>query len=82
MDYITTLADASFTIPIGWALTGFISLCGAVAAMGKLVYSMCIDRIRALEAEVSRLSRGCGVIDCHWKLAPAPSQTQKYVQMP
>jgi hypothetical protein len=77
-DSFLAIADASFTIPIGWALTGFLSLCGAVAGMGKLVFSMCMHRIRALESEVARLSRGCGVIDCHWKNTPAPSPTQKY----
>lgn len=48
MQTLITLADASFTIPIGWALTGFLSLCGAVAGMGKLVFSMCMHRIAAL----------------------------------
>jgi hypothetical protein len=70
--------EATFTIPIAWALTGFLSLCGIVAIMGKLIFSMCMMRIKALEKDVARLSRGCGVVDCHWKNTPAPSPTQKY----
>jgi hypothetical protein len=66
------LAEASFTIPMGWALTGFLSLCGLVAGMGKLIFSMCMWRIKALEKEVARLSRGCGVINCHWRSVAAP----------
>jgi hypothetical protein len=67
------LAETTFTIPMGWALTGFISLCGLVAGMGKLIFSMCMWRIKALEKDVARLSRGCGVINCHWRTAAAPS---------
>lgn len=66
------LAEASFTIPMGYALAGFLSLCGLVAGMGKLIFSMCMWRIKALEKDVARLSRGCGVIGCHWRSAPAP----------
>jgi hypothetical protein len=32
----TTAAEASFRIPIAWALTGFLTLCGAVAGMGMM----------------------------------------------
>ena len=66
------LAETTFTIPMGWALTGFISLCGIVAGMGKLIFSMCMWRIKALEKDVARLSRGCGVPTCHWRTAAAP----------
>lgn len=69
---MTYLAEASFTIPMGWALTGFLSLCGLVAGMGKLIFSMCMWRIKALEKDVARLSRGCGVIGCHWQSVPVP----------
>ena len=72
MNAFSFLADTSFSIPIGWALTGFLSLCGIVAGMGKLIFSMCMYRIRALEKDVARLSRGCGVIACHWRSTPAP----------
>lgn len=69
------IAETTFSIPMGWALTGFISLCGVVAGMGKLIFSMCMYRIKALEKDVSRLSRGCGVSNCHWRVAPAPDST-------
>jgi len=73
MNYI---AETSFTIPMGWALGGFISLCGIVAAMGKLIFSMCMLRIRALERDVARLSRGCGMVNCHWRMTGAPALPQ------
>jgi hypothetical protein len=66
------LAEANFSIPVGWALAGLASLCAAVAGMGKLIFTMCMYRIRALEKDVARLSRGCGVINCHWRDTPAP----------
>ena len=69
---MTTLAEASFNIPIGWALSGFITLCGIVAGMGKLIFSMCMYRIRSLEKDVARLSRGCGMGTCFWSKNPAP----------
>lgn len=72
MEILANAAEASFNIPIGWALTGFLTLCGAVAGMGKLIFSMCMFRIRALEKDVARLSRGCGVAHCFWKAAPSP----------
>jgi hypothetical protein len=59
--------DATFTIPIGWALTGFLSLCGIVGALGKLIYSLLMYRIQALEKDVTRLSGGCGAHGCFWK---------------
>jgi len=61
---------------MGWALGGFISLCGIVAAMGKLIFSMCMLRIKALERDVARLSRGCGMVNCHWRMTGAPSFNQ------
>lgn len=61
------IAETTFTIPIGWALGGFISLCGIVGAMGKLIFSMCMYRIKALEKDVARLSRGCGAHGCFWR---------------
>ena len=70
------LAETSFTIPMGWALGGFVSLCGIVAAMGKLIFSMCMLRIKALERDVARLSRGCGMVNCHWRMTGAPSVSQ------
>ena len=66
------LAEATFTIPIGWALTGFLTLCGVVAGMGKLIFSMCMYRIRALEKDVNRLSRGCGATGCFWRNVNPP----------
>lgn len=68
------LAETTLSIPMGWALGGFLSLCGIVAAMGKLIFSMCIYRIKALEKDVSRLSRGCGVTNCHWRMVSASNQ--------
>jgi hypothetical protein len=41
--------EANFTIPIGWALTGFLSLCGIVGALGKLIYSLLMYRIKLLK---------------------------------
>jgi hypothetical protein len=67
-----TAAEASFRIPIAWALTGFLTLCGAVAGMGKLIFSMCMIRIKALEKDVARLSRGCGVPACIWRAHHSP----------
>ena len=68
------MTEANFTIPIGWALTGFISLCGIVGALGKLVYSLLMYRIQALEKEVSRLSRGCGAHGCFWRTIQPPEK--------
>lgn len=59
--------EANFTIPIAWALTGFLSLCGIVGVLGKLVYSLLMYRIQALEKEVTRLSGGCGASGCFWR---------------
>lgn len=59
--------ETNFTIPITWALTGFISLCTIVGALGKLVYSLLMYRIQALEKEVTRLSGGCGAHGCFWR---------------
>lgn len=70
------LAETTFTIPMGWALGGFVSLCGIVAAMGKLIFSMCMWRIKALERDVARLSRGCGMVNCHWRMTAAPTLPQ------
>ena len=70
------LAETTFTIPMGWALGGFVSLCGIVAAMGKLIFSMCMMRIKALERDVARLSRGCGMVNCHWRMTGAPALSQ------
>jgi len=70
------IAETTFSIPMGWALGGFISLCGIVAAMGKLIFSMCMLRIKALERDVARLSRGCGMVNCHWRMNNAPALPQ------
>jgi hypothetical protein len=48
-------------------LTGFLSLCGIVGALGKLIYSLLMYRIQALEKDVTRLSGGCGAQGCFWK---------------
>ena len=72
MNTLAMLAESSVSVPIGWALGGFGTLCGIVGALGKLIFSMCMNRIRALEKDVARLSRGCGVSNCYWKTHPAP----------
>lgn len=72
MEVLANAAEASFNIPMGWALTALGTLCAAIVGMGKLIFSMCMFRIRALEKDVARLSRGCGVAHCFWKAAPAP----------
>jgi hypothetical protein len=61
------MTEATFTIPIAWALTGFISLCGIVGALGKLIYSLLMYRIQALEKDITRLSSGCGAHGCFWR---------------
>jgi hypothetical protein len=40
--------------------------------MGKLIFSMCMIRIKALEKDVARLSRGCGVPACIWRAHHSP----------
>jgi hypothetical protein len=72
LTFITYLAETNFSIPIGAAIAGFSTLCGLVGIMGRLIFSMCMSRIRALEKDVARLSRGCGVLNCHWKSTRAP----------
>lgn len=37
---LATLTETSLNIPMGWALTGFLSLCGLVAGMGKLLWCL------------------------------------------
>jgi hypothetical protein len=66
--------DANFTIPIGWALTGFLSLCTVVGVLGKLIYSLLMYRIQALEKDVARLSRGCGANGCIWRTFQPPEK--------
>jgi hypothetical protein len=66
--------DTNLTIPIAWALAGFLSLCGIVGAMGKLIFSMCMYRIKALEKEVARLSQGCGAHGCFWRTFHPPEK--------
>jgi hypothetical protein len=66
--------DANFTIPIAWALTGFLSLCTVVGVLGKLIYSLLMYRIQALEKDVARLSRGCGANGCIWRTFQPPEK--------
>lgn len=66
--------EANFTIPIAWALTGFLSLCTVVGVLGKLIYSLLMYRIQALEKEVARLSRGCGANGCFWRIIQPPEK--------
>ena len=68
------LAETTFSIPVGWALGSFMGLATLVGALGKLIYGILIMRIQALEKDVARLSRGCGMINCHWRMNAAPTQ--------
>ena len=70
------LAETTFTIPVGWALGSFMGLAGIVGALGRLVYGILIMRIQALEKDVARLSRGCGMVNCHWRMTCAPALPQ------
>lgn len=61
-------------IPVTWAVTGFGGLTATVGLLGKLVYSMCMVRINALEKRCDHLSRGCGAPICYWRSGAVPNE--------
>jgi hypothetical protein len=70
------LAETTFSIPVGWALGSFMGMATLVGGLGRIIYGILMLRIQALEKEVARLSRGCGMVNCHWRINNAPALTQ------
>ena len=73
MNYI---AETTFSIPVGWALGSFMGMATLVGGLGRIIYGILMLRIQALEKDVARLSRGCGMVNCHWRMTGAPNLTQ------
>jgi len=73
MNYI---AETTFSIPVGWALGSFMGMATLVGGLGRIIYGILMLRIQALEKDVARLSRGCGMVNCHWRMTSAPNLTQ------
>jgi len=70
------IAETTFTIPVGWALGSFMGMATLVGGLGRIIYGILMLRIQALEKDVARLSRGCGMVNCHWRMTAAPNLTQ------
>lgn len=61
-------------IPIGWLLTAIISLGGIIATLATTIFQILKTRLDAqdkiiehLKADVNRLTKGCGMENCHWR---------------
>jgi len=70
------LAETTFSIPVGWALGSFMGMATLVGGLGRIIYGILMLRIQALEKDVARLSRGCGMVNCHWRMTGAPALPQ------
>lgn len=62
------------TIPIGWILTCIGGLATVIATLAGIIYSSLNARLAAqdkviekLQADIERMSRGCGLGGCLWK---------------
>jgi len=70
-------------IPIGWILSGIGVLCATIGTLATTFYQFMRSRLEAqdkilsmqesqidqLKNEVMRLSQGCGMESCHWRIA-------------
>lgn len=61
-------------VPVGWVLSIFGLLGGIIATLAGIIYSSLKERlavqdriIEKLQADIDRLSEGCGHKECHWK---------------
>lgn len=60
-------------LPIGWVLGIIGTLGGVISALAALLWTTMKDRLTAqdriiekLQADVDRMSKGCGLDSCHW----------------
>ena len=77
-----TFLAQTMEIPIGWVLTSLGALSGTIATLAMTVFKIMKNRldaqdkvlalqdshIDALKAEVLKLSQGCGVQSCVWRM--------------
>lgn len=61
-------------LPIGWILGIIGGLGGVIATLATVLWSTMKERLSAqdriiegLQADVARLSKGCGFESCHWR---------------
>lgn len=71
MNILSTIVE----IPIGWLLSAIISLSGVIATLAGIIWRSMQARLDAQDKiiehfreDVTRLSKGCGVDTCHWRL--------------
>jgi hypothetical protein len=62
-------------IPIGWLLSAILGLAGVIATLAGIVFKILTARLDAqdkiidhLKADVIRLTKGCGMESCHWRV--------------
>ncbi|MBK1884565.1 hypothetical protein JIN85_19270 [Luteolibacter pohnpeiensis] len=69
------MSGAEMSISVSWVL-GIIGLLGGViATLASIIYKSLSDRLAAqdkiiehLRADVERMSKGCGLDPCHWRV--------------
>lgn len=61
-------------VPIAWMLAALLSLCSVIAALAGIIWRSMQSRLDAQDkliehfrADIERLSKGCGIVECFWK---------------
>ncbi len=61
-------------IPIAWMLSTILGLGGVIATLAGIIFRILMSRLAAqdkiiehLQADVARLSKGCGEDNCRWR---------------
>lgn len=62
-------------LPISWVLGAFGALAAVVATLATTIWVSMKDRLATqdriidrLQDDVDRLSKGCGIPDCNWRI--------------
>jgi hypothetical protein len=62
-------------LPIGWVLGIIGTLGGVITALASLLWNTMRDRLSAqdriiegLRNDIERMSKGCGMESCHWRI--------------
>jgi len=62
------------TLPVGWILTCIGGLATVIATLAGIIYASLNSRLAAqdkiidrLQADIERMSKGCGVKECMWR---------------
>jgi hypothetical protein len=73
MENIETARE--LVVPVAWLITIIAALGGVIATLAGIIWSTLKERlsvqddiIKKLQDDVERLSKGCGIKECMWRM--------------